>query len=565
MPKNKSSIINVDYKLLFGLMVLVMIGQTAFMVAYDLQLDAEGGALVSAHAKTISPSLWQFDAETTLPYLQLAANNENYLKLTVFDNDGDQFLHLTRQYNLYNLVPVQSHRAAIYYAENKIGEIAVEAVRYQFVGVSLLALMVQIGLATALYFFVLLRRSNGRLIGLLDQISHGHQELQHAKELAEDSASARSEFLASMSHELRTPMSGIIGINELLGKTNLTEKQQEYSSHISNSSQVLLSIVNDILDFSKMDSGEVELHLEDFCFSEFIEKVSIPYTLTKNKSVKFIVSVDKNIPEYLTGDPVRLQQIITNLLNNAFKFTEQGSVSLSVQLIKYSGNKVRLFLNVVDTGIGISDENQKVLFNPFKQVDQSSARKFGGTGLGLVICQKLARLMGSDIRLLSKIDDGSSFNFSIELTVPNSNTKKESNSVVEKVKGFSHINVLVAEDNPTNQLIIKALLSRYDMTFVMVDDGQKAVNSYCTIDNTFNLILMDCEMPVVDGYQAVRLIRSWELEQKVKPIPIFALSAHVLPEHIEKSLTYGMNGHLTKPIDIDQLLELITVNVSGDA
>ena len=428
----------------------------------------------------------------------------------------------------------------------------------------MIALLVQIGLVTALYFFMLLRRSNGQLIDLLDQVNQGHQELLHAKEIAEKSASARSEFLASMSHELRTPMSGIIGVNDLLGKTNMTEQQREYVSHINNSSQVLLAIVNDILDFSKMDSGEVELHLEDFCFPEFVKRVTTPYTLTKNKDLKFIVNVDKKIPDDLTGDSVRLQQIMTNLLNNAFKFTEEGSVTLSVQLIKFNGSKVRLFFNVVDTGIGISDENQKVLFNPFKQVDQSSARQFGGTGLGLVICQKLARLMGSDIRLHSEVNNGSSFNFSVELSVSTNNVKKEADCLVGEVNDFDHVNVLVAEDNPTNQLIIKNVLSKYGMKFVMVDDGQKAIDAYSELNNTFNLVLMDCEMPVIDGYEAARRFRRLELERNLKPIPIFALSAHVLPEHIEKSLAYGMNEHLTKPIDITQLLELITLNVTRD-
>ncbi|HEB26399.1 MAG TPA: response regulator [Porticoccus sp.] len=381
-------------------------------------------------------------------------------------------------------------------------------------------------------------------------------ELRKARDSAENANLARSQFMTTMSHEIRTPMNGVLGMMELLDLTELSREQEKYARIMRRSGDTLMTVINDILDYSKIEVGKLELEEIQFNLKELIEETVAPFDTVDNHGVDLVVTLDSNVPNGLKGDPTRLHQIVSNLLNNAFKFTPKGSVHLQVSAEPRDDNRAAINFSVTDTGVGMSPQVKINLFQPFTQADQSISRKYGGTGLGLSICKRLVEMMGGDISVDSEAGQGASFHFNILFDVVS-----ESAATVAEQSGGSDdchgLKVLVAEDNKVNQQVALGLMAKLGVKPDLVADGAAAVDIICKQQRRYDLILMDCEMPVLDGYEATRKIRQYETDHGLARTLIYALSAHVMSEHIEKCHAVGMDDYLSKPFSFNQLAAVL--------
>ena len=397
-------------------------------------------------------------------------------------------------------------------------------------------------------------------------IIYYNRKLSRAMKLAQESTKLKSDFLANMSHEIRTPMNGIIGMTYLLFQTNLNETQKGYLEKIDSSAKSLLGIINDILDFSKIEAGKLTIDMNNFNLLKTIEHVvAINEFKAHEKGLKLIIDYDNNLSKTVYGDSLRVSQILTNLLSNAIKFTHQGEIVIKATAI----DKNRVRLDVKDQGIGLTPEQQSKLFQSFTQADGSITRKYGGTGLGLAISKKLVELMNGKIWVESEVDKGSTFSFEIELEqkddeLDQSNDKlnkdpKELKELITTLKGSK---ILLTEDNKVNQDIILGLLAHSGIDIDIASDGVEAVEKFKK--NSYELILMDLQMPNMDGYEATKIIR-----EQNKDIPIVALTANAMKDDIEKTKKAGMNEHLNKPINVENLyntlLEYITAKTSKNS
>ncbi len=381
-------------------------------------------------------------------------------------------------------------------------------------------------------------------------------ETSKEKYEAEAEAKARSEFFAKMSHEIRTPIGGVIGIAELMKDTPLSPDQKKYLQTIANSGESLLAIVNDILDFAKMDAGKLELESISFNLSQLVEEcIDIVAVRADQQKVKFVSDIDPAAPQQLMGDPVRLRQVLLNLLSNAIKFTEQGEIRLKVRCVdKSAGGSPQLEFSVTDSGIGLTDEQMARLFQPFQQADTSTTRRFGGTGLGLAICRELVELMGGKIGVRSQPGKGACFWFRVAL--PAAAPDIITNGAVAS-QALAGLNVLVAEDNPVNAMVVKGLLGRLGVEPVFVENGAEAFAWYQSNADKADAILMDCEMPEMDGFTASRKIREWEAARGLAPVPIVALTAHSLGDFNAKCQSSGMDRYLMKPPTQDAIRDTL--------
>jgi signal transduction histidine kinase/CheY-like chemotaxis protein len=379
-------------------------------------------------------------------------------------------------------------------------------------------------------------------------------DLEESIIAANASAQAKSDFLANMSHEIRTPLNGIIGLNSLMLDSELTDEQKKFCTEIQNSSKALMALVNDILDFSKIESGKVEVESIGFNVRDLIEEiVRLMTCLAQEKSLLITFTAEPKIDQTLEGDPYRLRQVLVNLVNNAIKFTNKGKIDIICTLLEEDDNSQIINFDVVDTGIGISRENQKKLFQSFSQVDASTTRKYGGTGLGLAISYNLVRLMGGDFVVASEAGIGTKFGFSVPLKRPAHGLAHTSASEAP-VSGYQPLDskILIAEDNPVNQLLIKKILQKWHCEIKCVSNGRLAFNAFQEDD--FDMILMDCQMPVLDGYEATRLIRQFENDRgNGKAIPIIALTANAMKGDKDLCIDVGMSDFTTKPIVHDEL------------
>lgn len=392
-------------------------------------------------------------------------------------------------------------------------------------------------------------------------------EIVRARELAEQSMRAKSDFLARMSHEMRTPMNAIIGMASIGKSTTSSSKKDNSFEMIENASTHLLEIVNDLLDMSSIDAGKFELISEEFCFNSMINQViSIIGVLAAEKKQIFKIDVNDEVPLRIISDEQRLKQVIINLLSNAVKFTpENGSIELSVRKKAQTNTSYVISFTVRDTGIGISAHQQERLFFPFEQVDVSYSRKFGGTGLGLTISKNIVEKMGGSILVESELGKGASFSFDIVAGIAaeekHVSIKSEYTAPIDGI--FTGMQLLVVEDVEINREIISALLEETGIEISFAVNGAEAVDMYSSNPELYDVILMDIQMPVIDGYEATRLIRSSGLAG-AKDIPIIAMTAHVFQEDVRHCISAGMNDHLGKPIDIDTVIEKLGKYAKAD-
>jgi signal transduction histidine kinase/CheY-like chemotaxis protein len=387
------------------------------------------------------------------------------------------------------------------------------------------------------------------------------QELHKANEVAEAATRSRGEFIAIVSHEIRTPMNGILGVAQLITETNLNPLQKKYLQLLQISTEGLLSILNDILDFSKIESGKLEIRSDDFDLHSLCEEcVALFSEMAKTKEINLHYYFQSSLPMRVFGDPQRLRQILINLLGNATKFTETGEISLNVTpVLEYPGY---VKFAVKDSGIGMTALTIAKLFQPYTQADSSSSRKYGGTGLGLAICYRLTELLGGTISVESELGIGSCFWIQIPLHEMNLSEKVPIVSPINIVdKPIQVKSVLLVEDNLVNRTVALAMLEKLQVRAEVAKNGYEAVEQWKT--GKFDFILMDCQMPEMDGYAATRMIRS--LEIKIHPkirIPIIALTAHAMEEDRQQCIDAGMDEYLTKPVKIEAIRKALTTHWS---
>jgi len=381
------------------------------------------------------------------------------------------------------------------------------------------------------------------------------QELIIAHQKAQQSALIKEQFMANMSHEIRTPMNAILGFTNLLQKETLNERSQEFVNSIQSSGESLLAIINDILDFSKIEAGMMRIESNPFSLRGLLHSVETMFgTRIKSKNLRLTVDVEKSIPDVLQGDAVRLTQIMVNLVNNSIKFTKSGGIEISVTANKEKEDMINLCFSVKDTGIGIPPNKIDSIFDRFQQADEDITRKYGGTGLGLSIVKQLVELQNGTIKVNSAQGIGTEFVFTIPYIISAELAENSSLKIVaaDEIKlDQNNIKILVAEDNAMNQNLMKHLLAGWNLDFDVVNNGREAIEAIER--KNYQLVLMDIQMPQMDGYTATMKIRN-ELKSN---IPIIAMTAHAMAGEREKCLSYGMNEYLAKPIRENDLFKII--------
>ncbi len=401
-----------------------------------------------------------------------------------------------------------------------------------------------------------------RIRAFQDHQAHLIEELEAARDRANAANDAKSSFLGVISHELRTPMNGVLGAAQLMAATRLEPTQREYLSIIRNSGDNLLSLLNDILDMTKIEAGKMTFEVVDVSLEDLHKRVTGPFQAqAEAKGLNFTARFEGDVPAVVRGDPLRVCQVIHNLLSNAVKFTDRGDVTYVVRGERLDHNRVRFDFVVTDSGAGISPDDLARLFQPFTQVDESSTRRFGGTGLGLTIARRMANIMDGEIAVTSTVGEGSTFTFSVETDVVEWARQAPSEAIHAAVADGQPLNVLVVEDHPVNRMILEAWLGSAGHASISAENGKIAVEM--AEHQAFDLIIMDVNMPVMDGLTATRAVRAGQCLNSETPIVV--LSASARSEDHAAGLDAGADAYLNKPIDFAALASLMNLVSGGRA
>lgn len=377
-----------------------------------------------------------------------------------------------------------------------------------------------------------------------------------ARDKAEQANKTKSDFLASMSHEIRTPLNAILGMTELLAETSLDRDQSEYLTVVKTAGETLQGLIDDILDLSKIEAGMLQLDNALFNLPDCIHQlIAVTSMRASQKRLTVTSSLVAGTPDWMVGDSFRLRQILLNLVGNAIKFTDRGSINLRVEPAIINDITVTVKFSITDTGIGIPPDKLQSIFENFSQADTSTTRRYGGSGLGLSISRRLVEMMGGEIGVESVPGKGSCFHFTCRFGAPSETPSEKLSEVIAEVKTIRPLSILLVDDNRDNRTVLSAYFRRTDHRVECAVNGGEAVAM--VKQGGYDLVLMDMEMPVMDGYTAVRLIREWEQESGCAPLPVIALTANALKEDRKKSLDAGCNDHLTKPIHKSRLLEVV--------
>lgn len=390
-----------------------------------------------------------------------------------------------------------------------------------------------------------------------NQLNMKNQKLIEAQKIAETASVAKTQFLANMSHEIRTPLNAILGFTQVLDESNLPVSDRVCVDKIQKAGEILLRLLNDIIDFARIEAHRIKIEETPFKLDELVETViTLTSVEASKKGVEVVYHVDKEVPRVLIGDEYRLKQVFINLLSNATKYTEKGTITLLANHLFSERGKVRVKFIVKDTGIGIPYEHQRNLFTAFSQADTSSSRRYGGAGLGLAICHRLVSLMGGDIHCLSSPKEGTEFNFELEFNYLDelvvTGKPLDKSSKIDLVR-FDRNNILVVEDNELNQLLIKEILTQRGANVCAVESGETALDLLREGPNKFDLVLMDIQLPQMNGYET-----TWQIRNKLGlKLPIVALTAQAIAGDREKCLAAGMDSYIAKPVNVTLLVHEI--------